>query len=71
MKYGVILGLLIALGWSALALAQLWLAPLTAEVFFKISVTAGILLAATVIVTLVIREYFAEKKLKEDGFIDG
>ncbi len=71
MKYGVVLGLLIFLAWSVLALAQLWFTPLTGEVFFKFSITAGVLLAVTIIVTLVVKEYLAEKKLKENGFIDG
>lgn len=71
MKWGIISGLVVGLGWAVLALVQLWMAPLTAEVFFKISVTAGVLLAAIVVVTLVVKEYLSEKKLKQDGFIDG
>jgi hypothetical protein len=71
MKYGVISGLAVGLGWAVLALVQLWLAPLTPEIFIKISVTAGVVLAAIVLVTLAVSEYLSEKKLKQDGFIDG
>lgn len=71
MKLGVISALAIAVGWGLLALLQLWVQPFSAEIFFKISVTAGILLALIVVVTLVVREYLSEKKLKDDGFIDG
>jgi hypothetical protein len=71
MKLGVISGLLVAVCWSILAIAQLWVAPLPAEMFMKVSVTAGILLALIVVVTLVVREYLSEQKLKRDGFIDG
>lgn len=71
MKLGVIAGLVIGLGWVFLALVQLWFSPLSNELFFKLSVTAGVLLVAVVVVTLVVREYLSEKKLKQDGFIDG
>jgi hypothetical protein len=71
MKYGVISGLAVGLSWAVLAIVQLWLAPLTPEIFIKITVTAGVLIAAIVVVTLVIKEYLSEKKLKQDGFIDG
>lgn len=71
MKLGVVSALLIAVVWCLLALAQLWVQIFSVEIFFKISVTAGILLALIVVVTLVVREYLSEQKLKEDGFIDG
>lgn len=71
MKFGVIASLIIGLGWVALALVQLWFAPLDNELFFKLSITAGVLLVAVVLATLAIREYLSEKKLKQDGFIDG
>ena len=71
MKLGVISSLVIVVAWAALAIAQLWIQPLSAEVFLKISLTAGVLLGLTVLVSLVIREYLSEKKMKKDGFIDG
>ena len=70
MKLGLIAALAIAVGWGFLAIVQLWAAPLSAEAFFKVSVTAGILFAIVVLVTLAVREYTAEKKMKKDGFID-
>ena len=71
MKIGVISSIIIVVAWAILAIAQLWLQPLTAEVFFKISVTAGVLLGLIVLLSLVIREYLSEQKMKDDGFIDG
>jgi len=71
MKLGLISALAIAVAWALLAIAQLWAQPLSAGVFIKVSVTAGILVVLILIVTLAVREYLSEKKMKDDGFIDG
>ena len=53
MRTGAILCLLIFLGWMALALLQPWAPAVTAEVFFKLSITAlGLLLAASAVTLL-------------------
>ncbi len=71
MKLGVISALVVTVIWSLMALAQLWFAPLSAELFVRISVSAALVVALIVIVTLVVREYLSEKRLKDQGFIDG
>jgi hypothetical protein len=70
-KAGVVAALGIALAWAALALAQLWLGVLDADIFFKITITAGVLVVAIVIVLLVVREHLSSQDLKARGFIDG
>jgi hypothetical protein len=69
-KAGVVAALGIALAWAALALAQLWLGVLDADIFFKITITAGVLVVM-VIVLLVVREHLSSQDLKARGFIDG
>ncbi len=71
MKTGLISALAIAIAWSMLAIIQIWAQPMSGEHFFKLTLTAGILVAIILLVTLATREYFSEKKMKEDGFIDG
>lgn len=71
MKAGVVAALGIALAWAVLALAQLWLGMLDADIFLKITITAGVLVVAIVIVLLVVREYLSGQDLKARGFIDG
>jgi hypothetical protein len=71
MKTGIIACCLIAVAWVALAIVQLWATPLSPTMFFKISVTAGLLFAVVLVLTLVVREYMSEKKLKDSGHIDG
>lgn len=71
MKLGVISALAVTVLWSLLALAQLWFAPLSADLFIRITVSAALIVAVIVVITLVVREYLSEKRLKDQGFIDG
>lgn len=59
--------LLIFVGWSLLAIVQLWAPVLSSEHFLKVTLTAGILLLAL----MAVRSYCADRKLKDDGFLDG
>lgn len=70
MKIGVISCIALLLSWTLLALVQLWFAPLSPELFIKLSITIGVLLVVGVIILLAIREYLADKRMKDDGFID-
>lgn len=70
MKLAAVAGLAIAILWSVLAILQLWFAVVSGETFFKLTVTAGILLAVIVLVAIVTREYVREADLKKNGYID-
>jgi hypothetical protein len=70
MRIGTILCAIIASGWVLLAIAQLWLFPISPTTFFKISITAGLLFAIILVITMVVHDFSREKKLKDDGFID-
>lgn len=70
MKLGIIIGLSLFSAWAVMAIIQLWFEPLSAEVFFKLTVTAGVIESVVLIVTLVIREYRSEKELKSKGYLD-
>lgn len=70
MKVGVIICLSISVLWAALAIVQLWFEPMSAEVFIKISITAGVITTVTLLVTLAIREYLSDKELKDKNYID-
>lgn len=71
MKTGLIAALALAVGWAGLAIAQLWLSLMPGEHFIKITITAGILIGIILLVTLAIRDYLAERKMKDDGYLDG
>jgi hypothetical protein len=70
MKIGIITCLTITILWVLLAISQLWFDVVSAEIFSKLTVTAGILVAAILVVTLGIREYLSEKEMKSKDFIN-
>lgn len=70
MKLGIFIGLGLFSAWAVMAIIQLWFEPLSAEIFIKLTVTAGVIESVVLIVTLVIREYRSEKELKSKGYLD-
>lgn len=71
MKLGLMSALAVAVIWALIAIAQVWAQPLSADVFLKLTLTAAILVVIIAVVSLALKEYFSEKKMKDDGFIDG
>lgn len=57
--------------WSALALVQLWVAPLSADVFVKLTASIAIVLLLLAASTLMLTEYRKEKRLEKSDFLDG
>ena len=70
MKYAIFSALTIAVLWGLLAIAQIWVAPFSSDVFSKITISAVILVGIIVLIILVVREYLSDKKFRKDGFID-
>ncbi|EML2226574.1 MULTISPECIES: hypothetical protein [Klebsiella] len=70
MKKTVITSLIILTGWALLAIIQLWLTPMEALTFVKISATAAVLEVVILIAGLARREYYEEQSLKKNSFLD-
>lgn len=70
MKIGSTICLSIFVLGALLSLAQLWFAPLSAEVFVKVLITLGVIFVVVLGITLVRREYISDKNMKDSGFID-
>ncbi|HDS7114460.1 TPA: hypothetical protein QH394_002095 [Klebsiella aerogenes] len=70
MKKNVITSLIILTGWALLAIIQLWLTPMEALTFVKISATAAVLEVVILIAGLARREYYEEQSLKKNSFLD-
>jgi hypothetical protein len=70
MRTGAIICLVIFVAWVIIALLQLWFDLLSGEIFLKLTLTAGALFVVVLGVSLVVREYIDEKKMKDDGYID-
>lgn len=70
MKIGIAVCLIVAVLWSILALLQLWAPVVSVETFIKLTITAAVVIAIVLVVTLAMREYLSDKELKSKGFID-
>lgn len=69
-KLGVYACLGLFAGWVLLLIVQLWFSFLEAELFFKITLTMAGLFVIILAALLVFGQYFSEKKMKDDGFIN-
>jgi hypothetical protein len=70
MRTGAFICLAIFVAWVFMALLELWFDILSGEMFWKLTVTAGALFIVVLGISLVVREYISEKKMKDDGYID-
>lgn len=70
MKITVTLCLGILIFWALVALSQLWFTPLSAVIFVKLSITAGILDMVILVIGLCCREYCEERNMKKGGYLD-
>ena len=69
-KLGVYACLGLFVGWVLLLILQLWFSFIEAELFFKITLTMAGLSVIILAALLVCSQYFFEKKMKDDGFIN-
>lgn len=69
-KFGVYACLGLFVGWVLLLILQLWFSFIEAELFIKISLTMAGLFVIILAALLVFSQYFSEKKMKDDGFIN-
>ena len=69
-KLGVYAGLGLFVGWVLLLILQLWFSFIDADMFLKITLTMAGLFIIILASLLVISQYFSEKKMKDDGFIN-
>ena len=69
-KLGVYACLGLFVSWVLLLILQLWFSFVDADLFLKITLTMAGLFIIILASLLVISQYFAEKKMKDDGFIN-
>ena len=69
-KLGVYACLGLFVGWVLLLILQLWFSFIEAELFIKITLTMAGLFVIILATLLVCSQYFSEKKMKDDGFIN-
>lgn len=65
----VITGVVLVL-YAIFALVQLWMTVVSWATFVKVSITAAVIVIATLGLAMLYREYIEEKSMKEDKYLD-
>jgi len=65
----VITGIVLVL-YAIFALVQLWMTVVSWATFVKVSITAAVIVIATLGLAMLYREYIEEKSMKEDKYLD-
>jgi membrane protein implicated in regulation of membrane protease activity len=68
-RVSILVPLGVTLLWALLALFQLWTEIMSAKFFTRLSVSAAIIIAISILVAMVFRDFFEESELKEKGYL--
>ena len=56
--------------YAVFGLVQLWMTVVSWATFVKVSITAAVIVIATLGLAMLYREYIEEKSMKEDKYLD-
>jgi len=70
MKIASIITGIVLLFYAVFALVWLWGDSIPSAVFVKTTITAGVIVVATLGLALLYREYVEEKNMKEEKYLD-
>jgi len=70
MRIATIVSSLLLVLWVILTMVVMWTDALDSSLYVKLSVTMGIVIAATILIAIALREYGTEKKLKDHNYLD-
>lgn len=70
MKTSALVALGLFIVWTLLSIVQLWGNVLESTIYWKITITIGMVAIAVVSGGLIYREYVEEEKMKKEGYID-
>ena len=70
MKIATIISTILLVIWVLLTMVVMWTEELDGALYVKLSVTMGIIVVATILIALALREYGSEKKLKDHNYLD-
>lgn len=70
MKIATIISTILLVIWVILTMVVMWTDKLDTTLYIKLSVTIGIIVVATILIALAIKEYGSEKKLKDHNYLD-
>ena len=70
MKAATIISTILLVIWVILTMVMMWTDALDGSMYVKLSVTMGIVVVATILIALALKEYGTEKKLKDHNYLD-
>ncbi|WP_373028334.1 hypothetical protein [Sulfurovum sp.] len=70
MKIATIISSVLLVSWVILTMVKMWSDVLDSTLYIKLSITMGIIVVATILIALAIKEYGSEKKLKDHNYLD-
>ncbi len=70
MKIATIISTVLLVIWVLLTMAVMWTDAIDSSMYIKLSITMGILVVATILIALALKEYGTEKKLKDHNYLD-
>jgi len=70
MKIATIISTVLLVIWVILTMVVMWTDALDGSMYIKLSVTMGIVVVATILIALALKEYGSEKKLKDHNYLD-
>ena len=70
MKIATIISTILLVVWVLLTMVVMWTDALESSMYIKLSITMGIIVVATILIALALREYGTEKKLKDHNYLD-
>ena len=70
MKIATIISTVLLVIWVLLTMVVMWTDELDTTLYIKLSASMGIVVVATILIALALKEYGSEKKLKDHNYLD-
>ena len=70
MKIATIISIVLLVMWVIMTMVMMWTDALDSAMYIKLTITMGIVVVATILIALALREYGTEKKLKDHNYLD-
>ena len=70
MKIATIISTVLLVIWVIMTMLMMWTDAIDGSMYVKLSITMGIVVVATILIALALREYGTEKKLKDHNYLD-
>jgi len=70
MKIATIISTILLVIWVIMTMAMMWTDAIDGSMYIKLSITMGIVVVATILIALALKEYGSEKKLKDHNYLD-